>query len=168
MALFPRLNSKVSEPEYFKAGSNEGNAMVEFAIVAPVSLLLIIACMEFAFIFNLQMTLQSAVRTAGRYAITGNHLPDPLHTGQTLSRVASITKIAQQEAMGLDVTGIVISSKVGGSGNAGGPGDTVTISLTSTVPILTPMVAQFFTNGQFTTTAKVSFRNEPFPPANTL
>ncbi len=168
MTLFQRLNSTASDSEYSTAGSNDGNAMVEFAIVAPMFLLLIIGCMEFAVLFNVQMTLQSAVRTAGRYAITGNHLPDPLHSGQTLSRVASITAIAQQAAMGLDVSGIVISSKVGGSGNAGGPGDTVTISLTSAVPILTPLFTQFFMNGQYTTTAKASFRNEPFPPANTL
>ena len=168
MTLFQRLNSKASDTECSTPGSSDGNAMVEFALVAPMFLLLVIACMEFAVIFNVQMTLQSAVRTAGRYAITGNHLPDPLHTGLTLSRVASITKIAQQEAMGLSVSGIAISSAVGGSGNAGGPGDTVTISLTTAVPILTPLFAQFFTNGQYTTTAKVSFRNEPFPPANTL
>jgi len=168
MTLLQRLNAKASDSEYSTTGSSDGNAMVEFAIVAPMFLLLVIACMEFAVLFNVQMTLQSAVRAAGRYAITGNHLPDPLHSGQMLSRVASITKIAQQEAMGLDVSGIAISSTVGGSGNAGGPGDTVTISLTSAVPILTPLFTQFFMNGQYTTTARVSFRNEPFPPANTL
>lgn len=168
MTRFRRLNSRASDRENPTSGSDDGNAMVEFAIVAPMFLLLVIGCMEFAVIFNVQMTLQSAVRAAGRYAITGNHLPDPLHSGQTLSRIASITKIAQQEAMGLDVSAIVISSKVGGIGNAGGPGDTVTISLTSAVPILTPLFTQFFMNGQYTTTAKVTFRNEPFPPANTL
>ena len=168
MTLLRRLNSKAPDHGYRKFGSNDGNAIVEFAIVAPMFLLLVIACMEFAVMFNVQMTLESAVRAAGRYAITGNHLPDPLHSGQTLSRVASITKIAQQEAMGLDVSGIVISSKVGGVGNAGGPGDTVTISLTSSVPILAPMFAQFFLNGKYTMTSEVSFRNEPFPPSDTL
>jgi Flp pilus assembly protein TadG len=162
------LNSDRAGSKHSELESTEGNAIVEFAIVVPVFLLLILACVEFAYIFNVQLTLQNSVRAAGRYAITGNHLPDPLHSGQNLSRVASITQVAQQAACGLSVSGITISSAVGGSGNAGGPGDTVTISVTSAVPIVAPLVAQFFHNGQYTATAKVSFRNEPFPPANTL
>jgi Flp pilus assembly protein TadG len=167
----PRLlpfHSNRAGGECSKNAFTEGNAIVEFAIVVPVFLLLILACIELAYIFNVQLTLQNSVRTAGRYAITGNHLPDPLHSGLNLSRVASITQIAQQAACGLSVSGITISSAVGGSGNAGGPGDTVTISVTSKVPIVAPLVAQFFQNGLYTATAKVSFRNEPFPPANTL
>jgi len=162
------LNSEGAVCEQSKLDSTDGNAIVEFAIVVPVFLLLILACVEFAYIFNVQLTLQNSVRTAGRYAITGNHLPDPLHSGQNLSRVASITQVAQQAACGISVSGITISSVVGGSGNAGGPGDTVTISVTSNIPVVAPLVAQFFHNGQYTATAKVSFRNEPFPPANTL
>jgi len=163
-----RFSSNGAGGECPERGSAEGNAIVEFAIVVPVFLLLVLACVEFAFIFNVQLTLQNSVRTAGRFAITGNHLSDPLHSGQNLSRVASITKVAQQAACGLSVSGITISSAVGGSGNAGGPGDTVTISVTSKVPIVAPLVAQFFQNGLYSATVKVSFRNEPFPPGNTL
>ena len=141
--------------------------MLEFALVAPMFFLLFFAVFDFSRLFYVEMTLQNAVREAGRYAITGNHLPDPKHSGQNLSRVNSIIQVAQQAAIGLSVAGIQISSAGGGSGSAGGPGDTVTISLTTNLQLMTPIVAQFFKNGTFTFTVSVSFKNEPFPPGNT-
>lgn len=155
-----------SEPR--NLGSVEGSSILEFALIAPIFCLLLFAAMDYSRIFCVEMTLQNAVREAGRYAITGNHLPDPLHQGKNLSRVASITQIARQAALDIDSSGIQISSVGGGSGSAGGPGDTVTISLTTHLPLMTPLVAQFFPNGTYTGTVSVSFRNEPFPPANTL
>ena len=140
---------------------------MEFALVAPVFLLLVFAIMDFSRLFYVETTLQNAVRQAGRYAITGNHLPDPQHQGQNLSRVSSITQIAQNAAAGLDVSSIQVSSLGGGKGSAGGPEDTVTISLTTNFKFVSPLVAQFFKNGTYTFTVSVSFRNEAFPPGNT-
>ena len=71
-------------------------------------------------------------------------MPDPNHQGQNLSRVQSIIQVAQQAAMGLDVSNLQIVSANGGTGSAGGPGDTVTISLTTDLQLLTPIIAQFF------------------------
>ncbi len=149
------------------ARSTAGTSAVEFALVAPMFFLLFFAVFDFARIFYVQMTLQNAVRQAGRYAITGNHLPDPQHQGQNLSRINSITSVAQQAAGGLSVSNIQISSATGGSGSAGGPGDTVTISLSTSLQLMTPVVAQFFQNGTYGFTVSVSFKNEPFPPSNT-
>ena len=149
------------------AHSTCGTTLLEFALVLPIFVLLLFAVADFARLFYVEMTLQNAVREAGRYAITGNHEPDPNHQGQNLSRVQSIYQVAQQEAMGLDVSNLQIVSVNGGNGSAGGPGDTVTISLTTDLTIMTPIVAQFFKNGVYTFTVSVSFRNEPFPPGNT-
>ena len=143
-----------------------GGATKEFALVASMLFTVMLGCFEFACLMYGQITLQNAVREAGRYAMTGNHLPDPNHAGQNLSRTASITKVAQQAAMGLDVSNIQISSVLGGSNNAGGPGDTVTISLTANLPLMTALVGQYFAHGTYTTTVSASFRNEPFPPGN--
>lgn len=140
---------------------------MEFALVAPMFFLLFFAVFDFARLFYAEMTLQNAVRQAGRYAVTGNHRPDPKHAGQNLSRVNSIIQVAQQAAMGLSVSKIQVSSAGGGSGSAGGPGDTVTISLTTELQLMTPIVAQFFPHGTYTFTVDVSFKNEPFPPGNT-
>ena len=133
----------------------------------PLFVLVLFAVADFSRLFYIEMTLQNAVREAGRYAITGNHQPDPNHHGQNLSRVQSIVQVAQKAAMGLDVSNLQIVSASGGTGNAGGPGDTVTISLTTELRLLTPIIAQFFHHGIYTFSVSVSFRNEPFPPGNT-
>ena len=145
---------------------DDGGATMEFAIVATVLFTVMFGCFEFACLMYGQITLQNAVRTAGRYAMTGNHLPDPNNPGHTLSRAASITQVAQQAAMGLDVSNIQISSVLGGTNNAGGPGDTVTISLTANLPLMTALIGQYFAHGTYTTTVSATFRNEPFPPGN--
>jgi Flp pilus assembly protein TadG len=69
-------------------------------------LLVFFAVFDFARLFYAEMTLQNAVRQAGRYAVTGNHLPDPQHAGQNLSRLNSIIQVAQQAAGGLSTAGI--------------------------------------------------------------
>lgn len=140
---------------------------MEFALVAPMVLLLLFAVFDFARLFYVEMNLQNAVREAGRYGITGKHLSDPKHPGQTLSRVNSIIQVAQEAAIGLNVSNIQVSSVAGGNGSAGGPGDTMIISLTTNLQLMTPIVAQFFKNGTYTFTVSVSFKNEPFPPGNT-
>ena len=128
----PRIGKSVARITH----SNRGSTMVEFALVLPMVVLLLFAVADFARLFFVEMTLQNAVREAGRYAITGNHVPDPNHKGQTLSRVQSILQVAQQSAMGLDVSNLQIVSASGGNGSAGGPGDTVTISLTTNLRLI--------------------------------
>jgi len=148
-------------------GASAGGSILEFALVMPLVFLLLFGIFDFSRLFYAQMNLQNAVREAGRYAITGNHLADPKHPGQTLSRVNSIIQVAQRAALGLDVSNVQVSSQSGGKGSAGGPGDTVTISLTSNLKLMTPIVAHFFKDGTYAFTVAVSFRNEPFPPGST-
>lgn len=150
-----------------KAASTRGSSIIEFAVVVPAFFLLLFALLDFSRLFYVQLTLQNAVRQAGRYAITGNHMADPNHPGQNLSRVNSIIQVAQNAAQGLDVAAIQVSSLDGGQGSAGGPGDTVTISLTTNQKLMTGLVAGFFKNGTYTFTVSVSFRNESFSPNNT-
>ncbi|MGC2108403.1 MAG: TadE family protein [Candidatus Korobacteraceae bacterium] len=144
-----------------------GNAITEFALVFPLFVLMMCAVVDISRLLYMETTLQNAVRVGGRYAITGNHQPDPLHSGQTLSRVNSIIAVAQQAAIGLNVSNIQVSSVVGGSGSAGGPGDTVTVALTSNVKLLTPIIAHFFSNGALSFTVSSTFKNEWFPPGQT-
>lgn len=144
-----------------------GNALTEFAFVLPLFALMMCATLDMARLFYTQTTLQNAVRAGGRYAITGNHQPNPNNPGQNLSRVQSISLVAQQAAMGIDTSNLRISSLVGGAGSAGGPGDTVTVSLSTNVQLITPIIGQFFNQGQFPLTVSVSFLNEPFPPSLT-
>ncbi len=149
--------------------SRRGQAFVEFALVAPVFFFLLFALFDFGRLFFVRMNIEQAVFEAGRYASTGNHMNNPNNPGQTMSRVASITAVAEQAAIGLGatITSIQISSLNGGSGSAGGPGDTVTVSLTASLPMMTPFIGQFFPGGAFVFTSTSSFKNEPFPPGST-
>ena len=154
-------------------GSRRGQSLVEFALVVPLFFLLLFGIIDIGRVMFVQMTLQHALREAGRFAVTGNKVdPDGPGPLSTLSRVDSIIYMAQQAAAGLDVSAISISSVSGGSvgaGRAGGPGDTVTVSLTANLRLITPMIGQFFgTGGVYTFTVSTTFRNEPFPPSSTL
>jgi len=146
-----------------KSTGQLGQSLAEFAIVVPLFFLLIFGLLDFGRLFFTQATLQHALREAGRFAVTGRHLPDG--KGGDLSRVDSILSVAEKQAFGLSIDrqDVVISSQVGGAGNAGGPGDTVTISLNYSMRLLTPIVASFFNNGRYDFRVATTFRNEPFP-----
>jgi len=147
--------------------STSGTSALEFAFVLPMFVLLVLGIVDFSRLFYTELTLQNAVRQAGRFAITGNHLANPQNPGTSQSRVQSITQIAQNAAIGLSVSAIQISSAAGGSGSAGGPQDTVTISLTENLKLLTPLIGHFFPNNTYTFTVSAAFKNEPFPPSMT-
>jgi len=157
----------VSLPRSGNFGSAKGQTVVEFALVVLLFFLLVFGVIDFGRLFFVQMSIQNAVQQAGRFAITGNHLPDPNNPGQNLSRVASIVKTAQDAAVGATITNVQVSSIQGGAGSAGGPGDTVTVTVTTSLALITPLVAQFFPGGTYTFDSSVSYKNEPFPAANT-
>jgi len=157
----------VAPPRARLFGASRGQSMLEFVLVAPLYFLLTFAVIDFGRMFFVQMSVQQSVQEAARYASTGQHLPDPNNPGQNLSRVASITQEVEQNAIGANVTSVQISSVAGGAGSAGGPGDTVTISVTTNLALMTPMVAAFFPGGVYTFTSSATLKNEPFSPTQT-
>jgi Flp pilus assembly protein TadG len=149
--------------------SRRGQAMVEFAMVAPLFFLMVFGIIEFGRIFYVEMTLQNAMRQAGRFAVTGNDVVSGVKT----DRVDAIIMIAQRAAVGLTDQGTVTVSAIDASGaitpnSAGGPGDTVRISLTANMGIITELVSQYFPNGTNTFTVSTTFRNEQFPASQTM
>lgn len=141
--------------------STNGQTMVEFALIAPMFLLLICGVMDYGRLCFTQSSVEDAVQEAGRYASTGN-------SQSGLTRLQSIEAVLQQAAAGTNVPvqNIQISSFTNGawvSGSAGGPGDTVAITVTMGMKLLTPIIAQHFPNGVYTFTTSTTFQNEPFP-----
>jgi Flp pilus assembly protein TadG len=130
--------------------------------------LLCFAVVDFSWLLFSQMNMQDAVREAGRYAATGQHLPDPNNPKSTLSRDASITQVLEQSAEGTQIVSVNISSLTGGAGSAGGPNDTVTIQAVCQIPALTTSIGKFFGNdNMFHYTVSSTFKNEPFPSSQT-
>jgi Flp pilus assembly protein TadG len=146
----------------FKGTPAEG--LVEFAIVLPFFFLLMFGILDLGHFYFVHVTLEHAIRQAGRYAVTGAH-------EGVKTRVASIQDVATKAATGLDITQCIISSssgsETGGVGNvnsAGLPGENVTISLTTHLTLFTPLTDHIYgTNSAGTFTESVTFRNELFP-----
>ena len=152
---------------HYRSRSEEGQSLVEFALVFVVFIFIVFAIVDFGHLFFVEMDVQNAIQEAARYGSTGNHLPDPNNPGNTLSRVTSIIDTFENNATGVQISSIEVSSANGGSTSAGGPGDMLTVSATCTIALITPVIAQMFPNGQFTFTTSVTVMNEPFPPSET-
>jgi Flp pilus assembly protein TadG len=67
---------------------------IEFILAVPLFLFLMFAVLDFSRMFFVQLNLQDAIEQAARIASTGNHLADPDHPGQNLSRINSIIATA--------------------------------------------------------------------------
>jgi Flp pilus assembly protein TadG len=120
--------------------------------------LLAFAIIDFSWLMFSQMNEQDAVREAGRFASTGN-------TNGTYTRVQSITQVLDAAAVqgNINHCTVVISSAAGGTGSAGGPGDTVTVTATCHIPMLTTGLKWFPGNHDYNFTTSSTFVNEPFP-----
>jgi hypothetical protein len=76
------------------AGDGGGNAMIEFALVAPIFLGIVGAIMEFSGIMFIQALLEGSAREASRYSITG-------FTEPGVSREDQILQIVEKNTHGL-------------------------------------------------------------------
>jgi len=67
----------------------DGQAMVEFAMVAPILLMLVLGIIQFGIVFNHYMTLTDAVRAGARQAAVSRTLPNPAATAEARVRSAA-------------------------------------------------------------------------------
>jgi Flp pilus assembly protein TadG len=74
--------------------------MTEFALVAPVLLVIVFGAIQMGILFNNYVTLTDAVRTGARKAAVARHLPDPAASAEAQLR-ASADNLEQSE---LEVT----------------------------------------------------------------
>lgn len=151
---------------------DSGQALVEFALSASMFILFLFAIIDFGFLFYSKLTLQNAVRTAGRYAITGNcDSGNCYDNGNNGNRLQTILNTVQTYSFGLSpavwvhCVGTCGSTYGNGGNNAGGPGDTIQIQATYVFrPVIT---GRFFSGGTYTIVVSSSYKNEIFqPPAN--
>lgn len=150
-----------------RSESCRGQTLVEFALVAMLFFTFLFALMDFSYLMFNQLNMQDAVREAARYAATGS-------SSGTLSRVASITQVLDQNASAANTQDctVSISNSAGslgpdGNPNAGGPGTNVTITAVCGIPLMTSMTGRFFAGNTFHFTVSSTFKNEPFPASQT-
>ena len=136
-----------------------GQALVEFALVVPMALLLFVGILEMSHYYFARMTLRHSVLEATRFAITGSQVEDP-ESGDTLSRGESIVHILQAASptMAIDMESLVIEPP-----NGGGPGEIVRISATYQYGFSLPLIGKFFPEG-LDFTVSTAMKNEPYFP----
>jgi hypothetical protein len=139
-----------------------GLSLVETALAIPLLLLLVFGTVDIGRVLFGHLTLQHAVREAGRFAVTGRTLAG-IHGDHP--RLDSVLKILVEDAQPFPLTSadISVSSQNGGAGSAGGPGDVVTIKVVYPIRFLTPMIGKYFRDGEFVVEVASTFRNEFFP-----
>lgn len=141
-----------------------GSTVVEFAIIAPVFLLLLIAVIELSMMYFASLTMQHAVRESTRYAITGQNNLDPNTSNQ--QRYQAVLRQLRDSSMGMyEQVNPVISVNGSTSVNAGmfgAPGDIIVISVDCTWQFVTPMVATFFKDGKAHFIVATTMRNESY------
>lgn len=145
----------------------DGLAIVEFALILPVFLLLLFGTIEIAMVMFTLTLAEGGLREAARFGVTGQEV-DPA------ARQDKILEIIADHTHGLiDVSDANVSVTVypDFSGEAGGPGtpgagdanDVVFYRLEYEWQYMTPVFAVFSgSNGSLPMAATVAVRNEPY------
>ena len=126
-----------------KKKRNRGQAIVEFALVLPIFLLLVLGSMEFGLVFHQYQIVTSASREGARVATLG---------GTDAEVVAAVKAAASTINSGALSTTISPATRV--------RGNSVTVTVTNPVPIQTPLIAQFITPNPYPVTGKTVMRME--------
>jgi Flp pilus assembly protein TadG len=138
--------------------NERGSALVEAAIVLPLLLLLLVSILEFGRLFYTKITVESAVRQATRFAVTGNRKADPNDPNKDLARAEAIKQYVVEHAPSVKIerTKIILDPADGG-----GPGDVVKVRVEHRFEFVTPLIANFFDGGEYNFSYTATMKNEP-------
>lgn len=129
--------------------NENGQSMVEFALVLPLLLLILCGIIDFGWIFYNQLSLENCVRDTARYGAVnaGNSECSTL----VLEKANNIAVSSIKENMSVQVT----------FSNPYEPceGD-ITVYITSEINILTPVVGVFFNNQKVNLSSSVTMKAE--------
>ena len=141
-----------------------GSAIVEFAIIAPAFLLLMIGMIELSMAYFANLTMQHAVREGARYAVTGNKDLDPASSNQ--QRYQAVIQKMKDSSMGIydKVNPVITVNGTSGTsaGMFGNSGDIVVISVAYNWKFATPMMNVFYKDGKSSNVVAATMRNESF------
>jgi len=127
-----------------KLGNQRGQALVEFTIILPLLLLIVMGIIQFGMIFNSYLSLQNASREGARAGIVGS--------SSTEIRDTIIAVSPNLDASNLTVT-VTPSDAYRQSG------DTLTVKLTYTYNLTIPIIKNIL-GGSITLNTQTSMRIE--------
>ncbi|QBE62205.1 TadE/TadG family type IV pilus assembly protein [Pseudoduganella lutea] len=152
----------------FTKRRQSGATLVEMAFVMPVFLLVLLALVEFGFMFFVTLTMQYAVREGARYAITGQKNLDPNAASQ--QRYAAVIQKIRDSSFGMyekvgpviSVNGTSYKSESYSNAMFGGAGSIIVLKLDCTWTVTTPLISRVFTDGKYRFAVAATMRNEVF------
>jgi Flp pilus assembly protein TadG len=158
--------------------SIRGSAIVEFALVIPLLILLITAMMDVARYYFIEQSMSHTVRAAARVAVTGqvdenpDYDPNNPSSDEFLSRRETIINAARRENPGsLRIVANDSSNQPSDTlqitpADGGDPGDEVTVNLTQNFTFCTPLLEHLIHDkghsGVFTLSVTTTYKNEVF------
>jgi Flp pilus assembly protein TadG len=153
----------------------KGQAMVEFALTALVLISLLLALIDLAMMFYVNLTMQHAVREGARYAITGQIGASSDRRAAMIQKIKDSScdlynknALAEKDPTVSVLTPSHISTFTNYTGNqvvdTGKPDQIIIVRLTYAWPTLTPLMNPFFTDGRYTFTASATMKNEQWGP----
>ncbi len=123
------------------AGNERGSAVVEFALVLPLVLTVILGIVEVGLAVRDRQLIEAAARAGARAAAVQ---PDP----------AAVTSAALAAAPGLDAADVTVTVL-----RAGSRGDPVTVDVTYVHDVRVPLVGWLFSDG-YTMATSTTVRQE--------
>ncbi len=128
-------------------GRDEGQSLVEFALVLPVLLLLVLGLFDVARAVWQENTLAFAAREATRYAIVhGSASSSPISSCSSCSN-DTLLSVVQQNAIGVTNISIILNYPDGNNDRSR------RVSVDATAPFV-PLPSQYLLNGALTVTLR--------------
>jgi uncharacterized membrane protein (UPF0127 family)/Flp pilus assembly protein TadG len=167
----PGHMKRESAGSMLRSKSQKGQAITEFSLALLLFLTAFFAIVEFSHLFYVKLTLQHALKEAGRYMVTGRAdmpneaTPDP---ADMMPRQQSIEAVFDKWLMGTGA-GLQSFTMTCGGDDCGGGAPTasysepvrVTLTATFTKPFFTPLFT-LIANGPITFSVSTTWVNEPF------
>lgn len=125
--------------------AHRGQALVEFALVLPVMMALLLIAVDFGRVFFSYVQITNAAREGAAYAAT-----DPTDAAGIRARVLQETNAQGQggeHSLGVTVACTPAGSQVTEACNSASGGDQVTVGVSEAFSFYTPFVQGFFGNG---------------------
>jgi hypothetical protein len=146
---------------------HKGTTALEFALVLPVFLILVLGIFDFGRYFFVQHTIQYATREGARFALVGKSMGG-------LDRTSSIVQVIKDKASlavdpgELSIAIFPVTGSYGDPDNwqdmqdAGNPGAFMRVRTKYAYCFLTPIIGAFFSNGNVVVQADATYKNEHF------
>jgi hypothetical protein len=147
---------------------DEGQAMLEFALVALVFLTLVFGIIDFGRVFQSWVTVEHAARQGARFAVTGSDECDGYATTREgciiyQARDATAGLAGAPAAVSIDITSFDYPGyTVSHTGDAGDPCDEVEVEVHYDHHLVTPLISSIVSHVSIT--GKTRILNEPFGP----